>query len=128
MEDPLHILIVGHNLQAKCDVANAFIKQKSGFKQFNCRQNLLVKKIVGAKSTQTVAGRQLHIVLTPNLNTPGWTHMNDGIISKYTNRVFVYVKAPGLVRVNDDESIKNIKEKFRKPNLKRYVHKEKTNG
>jgi hypothetical protein len=107
-------MIVGHDLQTKCNVANAFIKQKNGFKQFLCRQNLLLKKIVGTKAT-TVAGRTLYIVLTPNLNTPAWTHMTDGILRRYKHKVFIYVKSPGHVKVNDDKSIETIRSKFGMP-------------
>lgn len=106
-------MIVGHSLQAKCDVANAFIKQNNAFKQFKCRQNLLIKRIVGNRAAPTVAGRPINVVLTPNLNSPGWTHLNNGIFSRFTNKIFVYVKAPSEVNVDDDESVRNIKAKFK---------------
>lgn len=109
--DHIYIVIVGHDLQTKTKVANALIRQENGFRQFRCRRNLLVKSVVGTTAT-TVAGKTLNIALTPNLNTPAWTHMKPGISLRYKNKVFVYVQSPGHVNVNDDKSVETIRNTF----------------
>ncbi|KAL4222704.1 hypothetical protein ACF0H5_018745 [Mactra antiquata] len=110
MTDLFRIIIVGHNLEAKCDVANALTKQRNAFKQLSCRRKFKVQRF---NTQDTIAGRTYIAIVTPNLNTPAWTHSKEAINMNYTHKVFLYINDDSKIQVNHEESISKIKAEFR---------------
>lgn len=102
------LLLTGHCLESKCDVANAICKQEGLFRMLNVRLRCLTKPV----KHYTVQGHLLNVVVSPNMSTPAWTssvkptEFHDGFI--------LYVRVHGIAVVDDDASIKEIKCTFKK--------------
>ena len=108
------ILLTGHDLQAKCEVGNALCRQKGLFRMLGCRTKCLTKTV---KDT-TIVGRQLQVMVSPNLTTPAWT----AVITKLQNRpvltcnvdtFLVYVRHQGCADVDDDFSMQDLKKRLK---------------
>ncbi|XP_060598684.1 uncharacterized protein LOC132752383 [Ruditapes philippinarum] len=84
----LYVIVVGHNLEAKCDVANALVCQEKIFQTFSCRKKIFVR------SRKTVKGKNLYIMTTPDIETPALEHFEKELKSpfKFKTRVFLYVQ------------------------------------
>lgn len=107
-EHGVYVIVIGHNQEAKCDVANALVHQKDHFRPFACRESIMVE------STRTVCGKQLFVVATPKLNTPAWTH-GEKAIEEFKLKIFLYIKDNDLVDSDDQWSFEMLNERFGKP-------------
>lgn len=99
------ILIVGHDLQAKCDVANALCRQKKRFRILACRNRCLSISMKNA----TMAGRSIQVILSPNLDTPGWKHAIFGMNRNAKDELsIVYVMSSSMVDINHNASMQKV--------------------
>lgn len=106
--DALCLILVGHCLEAKCDVANSLLKQRNYVKHFACRVHLVTK------SRRTLQGLNLHVIVTPNFNTPAWKNSQQDIRTKFKRKVFVYLKVKDDSSIDSDDKycINHLKETF----------------
>ncbi|XP_045177026.2 uncharacterized protein LOC123537390 [Mercenaria mercenaria] len=101
----VHVVIVGHNLEAKCDVANALTNQRNLFRPFSCRRKIVIK------SRSTVIGKHLYIVATPDLGTPSWAHLEKDL-TKFKTKVFLYVQDNDCIDSDDAGSVEMLQKRF----------------
>lgn len=109
--------MVGNSIEAKCAVGNALLCKKNLFRILSCRRECVARTLIINKTVQTLSGRRLVLNVTPNLNTPFWECEAKGIIKKYNDYIFVYVKSPDVVSVNDDKSIESLKKEYPNKNV-----------
>ncbi|XP_060598665.1 uncharacterized protein LOC132752367 isoform X2 [Ruditapes philippinarum] len=104
----LYVIVVGHNLEAKCDVANALVCQEKMFQTFSCRKKIFVR------SRKTVKGKNLYIMTTPDIETPAWKHFEKELKSpfKFKTRVFLYVQDNDCIDSDDAGSIETLQTLF----------------
>ncbi|XP_052819911.1 uncharacterized protein LOC128245722 [Mya arenaria] len=112
MANMYRLIIVGHNLESKCEIANALVKHKGSFKTLSCRTKPLVK----ALKNLTLLGNQASCHVTPNLNTPGWEYSVPAI-KGFNSKIFLYVIFRGNVDVDDDSSFKYVQKTFTNPKI-----------
>lgn len=63
----------------------------------------------------TLSGLQIHVVLSPNLNTPAWAQAAMGMKTHPPeNLVICYVRNSGLANINHEASIKYLRDFFEK--------------
>lgn len=126
LESGVYVIVVGHNLEAKCDVANALASQENLFRPFACKR----KKVI--KCRRTVIGNNLFIVGSPDLSTPSWKHLEKDI-EKFKTKVFLYVQDNDCIDSDDVGSLDYLQTRFSDKTkntsflLLRYNTKSKTN-
>ncbi|XP_052760022.1 uncharacterized protein LOC128202891 [Mya arenaria] len=106
MDEKVHLVLVGHSLEAKCEVGNALLKTNA-FRELDCRTELEIKRFYNV----TIQGENIACVVTPNLNTPGWQYVLP-ILRQFQKRVFIYVRTYGLTDVDDKKSIDLIRDQL----------------
>lgn len=100
------LLLAGHCLESKCDVANAICKQRGLFRMLNVRVRCLTKPV----KHYSVKGYLLNVVVSPNMSTPAWTSSVKP--RDFHGGFIVYVKVHGIAVVDDKASIEKIKHTF----------------
>ena len=104
-----NLILVGHCLESKCDVANAIVKGAKTFRPLTGGRPL-VKSVKHA----TLCGKTIKCFVTPNIGTPAWMetlkHIKDNYDLKYS--VIVYVASFGFINTDDIASKKYISELF----------------
>ncbi|XP_045177045.2 uncharacterized protein LOC123537399 [Mercenaria mercenaria] len=101
----VYLVVVGHNLEAKCDVLNALSKKEKHFDSFAFREKIEVK------SSSTVNGKDILFVATPNLNTPAWSHLDEDLRS-FKTKIFLYVQDNDCIDSDDNGSIEMLHDRF----------------
>ena len=106
------ILLTGHDLESKCEVGNALCRQNGLFRMLGCRTKCLTKTI----KDMTIVGRQLDIIVSPNLTTPAWTHVLNNLQrgpDTHSATFLVYIKLSGCADIDDDLSMKDLKKRMK---------------
>jgi len=99
--------VIGHDLSAKCAVANAICKSRRLFRELNCRMKCLTK-------VKIVDGIQIQIILTPNMGTPAWSEVESNVIMNRHGEIrIIYVQTFGQSNIDDETSLERLKEIYR---------------
>lgn len=113
--------MTGHDLKAKCEVANALCRQHTLFRMLGCRTRCITKTIRDI----TVVGRQVQVIVSPNMSTPAWAKLCSELkYRKQANLFIVYIKTKGLADINDEASVDEIQKKLMKPVVVSFLQNE----
>jgi len=115
-----NLVLVGHCLESKCDVANAVVQQREAFRPLSCRRKPLVKET----KRSTLQGKSIRCIVTPNIDTPAWMETKRHIEKDYNNTlfIFVYVASFGYMNVDDLASMQYVVNVFPKAHIVSIVH------